>query len=167
MQIGWVPCRIFGAILLCSLGSSTTLAEAADQSRNRSQVSDHPWTVATVAPDGSWGVATEPYIYQAIAAAVSNCKRMSRQQIGCGAQFRVIRAGWIIAMRCANTNIIAAEMNIAAAESAAADRERALRVAYAGEMPACSRVITVNPYGTVIRHTPDRHGPTLTGSSSR
>jgi hypothetical protein len=119
-----------------------------------------------MAPDGSWGAATEAYIYQAIARAVSNCRKMSRHKIGCGAQLSVIRFGWTIALRCGNMNIIAAEQSIAAAMSTAADRERALRLAQAEKMPPCSRVVTVNPYGNVIQTAPAIDRPDVATSAS-
>jgi hypothetical protein len=167
MQMAWLPRRIGVAMLLCIAGVSAPRAEP--EAGNRLHASDHPWTVATMAPDGSWGVATEVFIYQAIAEAVSNCKKMSRQSIGCGAQLRAIRAGWIVAMRCGRTNIIAAEESIAAAESAAAVRERELRLAYAEEIPPCLRVMTVNPYGSVIRRVSetDRSGRAVSESNAR
>lgn len=34
------------------------------------------WTVVTMAPDGSWGSATEPSVGQALAKAIGNCKAM-------------------------------------------------------------------------------------------
>jgi hypothetical protein len=113
--------------------------------------------VVTVAPDGSWGVATEAYIYQAIAKAVSNCRKMSGPKIGCGAQFTVIRAGWTIALRCANTNIIVAEPSVAAAERAIADRTIALRQMSSRAEPACAR-LTVDPSGVVIPFASNRPG---------
>ena len=52
--------------------------------------SDRPWTIVTVAPDGSWGVGNKPHLYLAIAEAVTNCRRMYRASIGCGAQLEAI-----------------------------------------------------------------------------
>jgi len=170
MQMAWLSCRIVVAALVCIASASATQADPEeDGNRRKPQAWEYPWTVVTMAPDGSWGAATEAYIYQAIAKAVSNCKRMSRQEIGCGAQFRAIRSGWIIALRCGNTNIIAAEQSISAAESAAAEHERALRLAFGEAMPPCLRVVAVNPYGSVIDRFPDIDGPDLTvsGASSR
>ena len=166
MQMARLSSRIAVAIALFIVSGSAPCAESQD--RNRPRMWEHPWTVATIAPDGSWGVATETYIYQAIAGAVSDCKRMSRQETGCGAQLKAIRAGWIIAMRCGIANIMAAEENIEAAQDAAADHERALRLVYAEEMLPCVRVITVNPHGSIIRHGPDVHRPgqTISGASS-
>jgi hypothetical protein len=104
--------------------------------------------------DGSWGAASEAYIYQAIAKAVSNCRKMSGREIGCGAQFTVIRAGWTIALQCGRANIIAAAPSIAVAERVAAERETALRLAQGGQMPPCVRIVTVSPSGRVIRTPP-------------
>lgn len=165
----WLSCLIVVAILACIANVAAASAQSEGTNRGQLQTWEHPWTVVTMAPDGSWGAATEDYIYQAIAGAVSNCKRMSRQDIGCGAQLRAIRFGWIVALRCGTTNIIAAEESIAAAENAAADRESALRLVDDEEMPPCLRVLTVNPYGNVIRHGPDidRAGRAVSESSSR
>ena len=81
------------------------------------------WTVVTMAPDGSWGSATEPLVGQALAKAIDNCKAMSGTKIGCGAQFRAIQAGWIVATRCGDRNIVVAERRLADAERAARKRE--------------------------------------------
>lgn len=118
-----------------------------------------------MAPDGSWGAANEAYIYQAIAKAVSNCRKMSRHAIGCGAQFTVIRAGWTVAVRCGSANIIAAEPSVAAAERAAAGRETALRLAQGGQMLPCIRIVTVSPSGRVIRTPPAVDRPDVATSA--
>jgi hypothetical protein len=164
MRMACLSFRIVAAVLICGTGATAVQAdsEAGQQPQSQalrpktlqSQAWDHPWTVVTIAPDGSWGAASEAYIYQAIAKAVANCRRMSRHAIGCGAQFTVIRAGWTIALRCDIGNIIVAEPSIAAAEHAAANRETALRLAQGGTMPPCSRVLTVSPDGKVIRTPP-------------
>jgi hypothetical protein len=108
------------------------------------------WTVVTMAPDGSWGSATELTVGQALATAIGNCKAMSGTKIGCGAQFRAIQAGWIVATRCGDTNIMFAERRLAVAERAARERETVLRQHYARDMPPCRRVLTVNPRGGVM-----------------
>src|SRR5262245_55822981 len=74
------------------------------------------WTVVTMAPDGSWGAATELSVNQALVKAIGNCKAMSGAKLGCGAQSRAIQAGWIVATRCGNTNIIVTERRLAHAE---------------------------------------------------
>jgi hypothetical protein len=107
------------------------------------------WTVVTMAPDGSWGSATELTVGQALAKAIGNCKAMSGAKIGCGAQFRAIQAGWVVATRCGDRNIVVAERQLADAERAARERETDLRQLYAPDLPPCRRVLTVNPRGRV------------------
>jgi hypothetical protein len=70
------------------------------------------WTVVTMAPEGAWGSATELSLGQALAKAIANCKRMSGREIGCGAQSRAIKSGWILATRCGDTNIVVAERRL-------------------------------------------------------
>jgi hypothetical protein len=119
------------------------------------------WTVVTMAPDGSWGSATEPSVGQALARAIGNCKAMSGTKIGCGAQFRAIQAGWIVATRCGDTNIIVAERRLAPAERAARERETELRE-LTPELPPCRRVLTVNPRGGVMVATSQDEASTET-----
>jgi hypothetical protein len=106
------------------------------------------WTAVTVAPDGSWGAATEPSVGQALAKAIRNCKAMSGAQIGCGAQSRTIQGGWILVNRCGDWNIVVAERRLDEAERRARERETDLRERYA-DLPPCRRVLTVNPRGGV------------------
>ena len=108
------------------------------------------WTVVTMAPDGSWGSATESSVGQALAKAIANCKAMSGTKVGCGAQFRAIQAGWIVAARCGDRNIVVAERLLADAERAARRREAEFREHYARDMPPCRRVLAVNPRGGVM-----------------
>ena len=120
------------------------------------------WTVVTLANDGAWGVATEPSAGQAIAKAIRHCKAMSRTGLGCGAQFRAVRAGWIVAYRCGDENIAAAERRLADAEQAARRREVELRVAYARDLPPCWRSLTVGPRGEVVASGPQHVGGAVT-----
>jgi len=108
------------------------------------------WTVVTMAPDGAWGSATEPSSGQALAKAIGDCKAMSGREIGCGAQARAFRGGWILATRCGDTNILVAERRLADAERAARERETDLREHYARDLPPCRRVLTINPRGGVM-----------------
>lgn len=110
---------------------------------------ERDWTVVTMAPDGSVGVVTAATAGQAIAQAIHNCRAMSREGIGCGAQSKAVRAGWILAMRCGTTNIIAAGALLSDAERVAADREAELRRLYAPNLPPCRRVLTVDPEGGI------------------
>ena len=120
------------------------------------------WTVVTMAPDGSWGSATEPSVGQALARAIGNCKAMSGTKIGCGAQFRAIQAGWIVATRCGDRNIVVAERRLADAERAARKRETDLREHNAPDMPPCRRVLTVDPRGGAMVATAQDEAGTAT-----
>jgi len=101
------------AVIVVSLGTPT-LAIVPDQD---------DWSVVTMAPDGAWGSATEPSSGQALAKAIANCKAMSGREIGCGAQSRAFKGGWILATRCGDTNILLAERRLVDAERAARERE--------------------------------------------
>jgi hypothetical protein len=120
------------------------------------------WTVVTMAPDGSWGAATELTAGQALVRAIGNCKAMSGMEIGCGAQFRAIQAGWVLAIRCGDRNIVVAQRRLAVAERAARERETDLRQHYARDMPSCRRVVTVNPRGAVMVATSQDEAGTAT-----
>jgi hypothetical protein len=108
------------------------------------------WTVVTAAPDGTLGVATAAAPGEAIAAqAIRNCTAISGRSIGCGAQSRAVRGGWIPAIRCGDSNIVVAEPLLRDAERLAADREAELRGFYASDLPPCRRVLTVDPQGGI------------------
>jgi hypothetical protein len=107
------------------------------------------FTVVTMAPDGSWGVATELSVGKAIAEAIRRCRAMTRAELGCGAQFRAISDGWIVAYRCGDTNIITAGRALADAAQAARERESELRAFYAPNLPPCWQVLMVDPRGEV------------------
>jgi hypothetical protein len=131
--------QAFAAIIACL--AMPALAIVPDQ---------EDWTVVTMAPDGSWGAATELSVNQALVKAIGSCKAMSGTKIGCGAQFRAIQVGWIVASRCGDRNILVAARRLADAEWAARERETDLREHYAPDMPPCRRVLTVNPRGGVM-----------------
>jgi hypothetical protein len=143
--------QAFAAIVAC-LGMPA-LAIVPDQ---------EDWTVVTLAPDGAWGSATESSLGQALAKAIGNCKAMSGTKIGCGAQFRAIQAGWIVATRCGDRNIVVAERRRADAERAARKRETDLRQLYAPDLPPCRRVLTVDPRGGATVATPQDEAGTAT-----
>src|SRR3954447_11332911 len=78
-------------------------------------------TVLAIAPDGTWGVATEPFVHQAFAKAIAHCESKYRHQIGCGYRTTSIRAGWILVMRCGGENIVASAKTLPLTEQAAID----------------------------------------------
>lgn len=107
-------------------------------------------TVLTIAPDGTWGAATAPSINDAIAHAIGDCQRKHGRQLGCGHQMTFNRGGWSVAIRCGRENIVLAARTLAEVEQVAINRELELRQVYVPDMPACVRVVTVDPQGSVI-----------------
>jgi hypothetical protein len=107
-------------------------------------------TALTMAPDGSWGAATDASVGAAIAAAIAACRKMYQRDIGCGAHFTVMRAGWSLGIRCGNENIIVAAKTLVQAEQAAIDRETELRRDYVPDMPPCVRVVSIDPSGAIV-----------------
>ncbi|HJZ33293.1 MAG TPA: hypothetical protein VKF35_19395 [Hyphomicrobiaceae bacterium] len=150
------PFLAFAVILVCLV--MPALAVVPDQD---------DWTVVTVAPDGAWGSATEPTVGRALAKAIGNCKAMSGREIGCGAQSRAYKGGWILATRCGDTNIVVAERQLADAERAARERETDLKEHYARNLPPCRRVLTVNPRGDVMVAKSQDQAGSATGLISR
>jgi len=107
-------------------------------------------TVVAIAPDGTWGVATDPITGRAIASAMADCKNKYQSKIGCGSQMTFVHGGWSIGKRCGNRSIFVAEESLAKAEQAAINRETELRKVYAPDMPPCVRVMSVDPNGNVV-----------------
>jgi hypothetical protein len=111
--------------------------------------SDGRWTVLTMAPDGSWGAATESMSHRAIGNAIADCSFKHRENIGCGAYQVAVQQGWILGIRCGNENILAAARDLAEAERSAARRENELRRSYVPDMPGCRQVVTIDPRGMI------------------
>jgi hypothetical protein len=107
-------------------------------------------TVVAIAPDGTWGVATDPITGRAIANAMADCKNKYQSKIGCGSQMTFVHGGWSIGKRCGDRNIFVAEESLAKAEQAAINREAELRKVYAPDMPPCVRVMSIDPNGNVV-----------------
>src|SRR5262245_36592977 len=107
-------------------------------------------TALTLAPDGTWGAATDAYVNRAIGGAVARCKATTGGRPGCGAYLSTIRAGWGLGIRCGDHIIVVAERLLADAERRARRRENDLRTHYAPDMPSCVRVVTVDPAGRII-----------------
>jgi len=120
-------------------------------------VADDDWTVLTIAPNGSWGAATSFSINRAIASAIANCKIEYQREIGCGAFFTSIQAGWSLGIRCGRENIVVTGKTLADAKQAAMRREAELRQLYVSDMPSCRRAVTIDPKGAIIvPHSDDR-----------
>jgi hypothetical protein len=141
-----LPVARWLAALLLGLSLGTSPGWTADNERD-----DYPYrTVLTLAPDGSWGTATDSDTGRAIAAAIRDCKAMSRRVNSCGAKFTTVFKGWSLAVLCGDETIIAAASQRAEAERMAVAREAELRLVYRRDMPPCVRVATVGPDGAVV-----------------
>jgi hypothetical protein len=138
------------AVSLCALNAPLAQSNSPQPIPASAGASEDYWTVLTMAPDGSWGVATDISTNRAIASAIGDCKIMSQADIGCGAYVATIRAGWGLGIRCGHENIVVAQKNLADADRAAINREIELRQLYVPNMPPCVRVLTVDPHGVIV-----------------
>lgn len=107
-------------------------------------------TVVAIAPDGTWGVATDAFINHAIYDAILSCKIKFRAEVGCGYQMTTVHRGWSLVVRCGQENIVVSARKLEAAEQAAINREYELRQKYAPDMPGCVRILSVDPAGIVV-----------------
>jgi hypothetical protein len=113
-----------------------------------------------MARDGSWGVGVDPHMAAATAIAVRECKAMSATGSDCGAELATARDGWIVGVRCNDYRILATANTLKEAELAALYREIDLKELYVPDLPACERVLTVDPRGvatTTTSHFSRRH----------
>jgi hypothetical protein len=111
-------------------------------------------TVVTLAHDGSWGVATAGSTGEAIAAAVRACRAMARAPSDCGARLTTTRGRWVVANLCGDHPIIVGADTRQDAETAAAEREIAVRGLHVPDLPSCRRILTVDPAGAVAATGP-------------
>jgi hypothetical protein len=112
--------------------------------------SSESWLAVTVARSGAWGVATDPVQFQAIDGAIRACRERSPVAADCGALLKVNRGGWIVGSRCGHLSILASGATILDAEEAEFHHEAALRANHLPALPACVRLITVDPRGAVV-----------------
>jgi len=154
-HIGWdgcavpLPCKV--PILLPSLRTSAcfcALILLAGDLRAEPTTGEG-WTVATLARDGSWGVATETSLARAISVAVSKCKAMAVAPSDCGAQFATIRSGWTLALLCGEHKVVATAKRLDEAWLAVQFRLE-LKRAYLPDLPPCRQIFKVDPAGEVI-----------------
>jgi hypothetical protein len=150
------PTVLLRASLIAAIAAIGTRGPVAQEAAEPTQsdpigtlLQSSDWTVVAMAPDGTLGVATAATSGQAIAQAIRSCRTISRQRMGCGSQSGAVRGGWILALRCGSSNIIATERLLADAERMAADREAQLRHLYVPNLPPCRRVLTVDPQGGI------------------
>jgi hypothetical protein len=137
-------------VSIAGAGGACAQYGSAESARAPITLSQDSWTVLTVAPDGAFGTATDDLINRAIAGAIAKCRTMSRHELGCGARFTAVQAGWSLGLRCGREVIIAADTDIAVAEQAAKSRETALRQFPGSDLPACRRLVTVGPTGRIL-----------------
>ena len=146
---------IIRTLAATALGLSVMLADhGALRAQYRADFVGKEWmldySALTMAPDGAWGTATDPYLNSAIGGAIANCKAMSAAKLGCGAYLATVRAGWSLGLRCGDTHVIVvAEPDLAEAERIARQRENELRSHYKPDLPPCRRVVTVDPDGRI------------------
>jgi hypothetical protein len=115
---------------------------------------EQDWTVVTMARDGSWGVGIDRHMAAANAAAIRECRAMSSGGSDCGAELAAIRGGWIVGLRCDDYRILATGRDLEDAEVTALNREIDLKQIYLTDLPACRRVLTVDPRGAVTTASP-------------
>jgi hypothetical protein len=139
-----------GASLAQDSSARSNLAPVGASADHRGEFESAPTTVLMMAPNGSWGAATNDSMSTAIAAAITQCKRRYQKAIGCGSYLTTIRGGWSLGIRCGSENILAAEKTLFEAEQAAIDRELELRRLYVPAMPPCVRLVSVDPSGAIV-----------------
>src|SRR5262245_21358632 len=109
----------------------------------------HDYTVLTVY-GSAWGAATDPVFDRAVARAIADCNAMSGTELGCGAYFNSVQAGWSLGVRCGRATLVVTDKDLAEAERAVSRRELDLRTHYIPDMPACVRVVTIDPHGASV-----------------
>jgi hypothetical protein len=117
--------------------------------RAEGQAREVGWNVVTLARNGAWGAASADLQGHAIAAALRKCVTMAKQQSDCGAEFAIIKGGWVVALRCGDHRVLGTGGSLEAAEKAALSQEKELRAGYSHELPLCQRILTVDPDGVV------------------
>jgi hypothetical protein len=140
-------CLVLCGLILLSAGSASGIELTGPNAEGAG------WTVATLARNGSWGVATESSLARAISQAVRKCKAMSVPPSDCGAQFTTIRAGWTLALLCGEHKVLATGKQLDEAWLAVKFRID-LKRAYQPDLPPCREIFKVDPAGVVIFSDP-------------
>lgn len=138
------------AASLCAFNIAHAQSHSSDNLEVDVSASDGRWTVLTMAPDGSWGAATESMSNRAIANAIAECRLKYRAEIGCGGYQVAVQQGWVLGIHCGNENILAAARDLTEAARSAVRREDELRRSYVPAMPPCRRVVTIDPRGAIV-----------------
>ena len=103
----------------------------------------------TVAYSGAWGLSTARSQGDAIAGALHQCQSKATSDNDCGAELVAYKTGWSLAILCGDHRVLVADKDLQAAEAAAYDRVAALARSYPPGLPACNRLLTVDPLGAV------------------
>jgi hypothetical protein len=106
-------------------------------------------SVLTMSHDGSWGADTQLSLDDALQNAIARCKKMRGLRIGCGGYVISIEQGWLLGSRCGTRSILSSGGTRDEAEADADLRARIMRRDYVPNLPACQRIVFVNPNGTV------------------
>ena len=148
---------LLACAMVLGLGHVNTVAQsgagklAASQERAQDRAQDwaRDYTVLTIYGN-AWGAATDPIFDRAIARAIADCNARSGTDIGCGAFFISVQAGWSLGVICGRKNIVVSDKDLSEAERVASRRELELRTHYVPDMPACVRVVTIDPNGRLV-----------------
>jgi hypothetical protein len=148
---------LLACAMVLGLGHISTVAQSGmgklAASQERAQDKAHDWardyTVLTIYGN-AWGAATDPIFDRAIARAIADCNAMSGTDIGCGAFFISVQAGWSLGVICGRKNIVVSDKDLSEAERVASRRELDLRTHYVPDMPPCVRVVTIDPNGRFV-----------------
>jgi hypothetical protein len=106
-------------------------------------------SVLTMSHDGSWGADTQLSLDDALQNAIARCKKMRGLKLGCGAYVISIEHGWLLGSRCGIRSILSSGATRAEAEADADLRERNMRRDFVPGLPACQRVVFVDPNGVI------------------
>ena len=111
--------------------------------------SDPQWKVLTVARNGAWGLSTARLQGDAIAGAVRQCESRSADHSDCGAELVAYRIGWALAILCGDHRVLVSAGDLDEAETTADERLATLELFNPSGLPACRRLLTVNPVGGI------------------
>lgn len=98
------------------------------------------WTAVTVSVSG-WGAARARSLNTAIALALKDCRSRSHSASDCGAEFKTITAGWILALRCGHYRVLASGDTLEDAQDDAAHRILQLKYISNIALPTCVRIL--------------------------
>jgi len=105
--------------------------------------------VLTMSHDGSWGADTQLSLDDALQNAIARCKKMRGLKLGCGGYVISIEQGWLLGSRCGTRSILSSGATRAEAEADADLRAGIMRRDFVPALPACQRVVFVDPNGTI------------------